>query len=219
MRIKVVIPTLLWHPVQPLINDLAQGTVRPEKIYVIDNSGRFYSPKSIDIGWVEIIFPGENIGVNASWNAGIELCADCDAVALLNDDIRVGRRFVEKIISAFDGRDNAGVVCPLTHDYPPGELPEMPVIRMRKREGWAMTIRKELFDKMPRIPSDRIRTFCGDDWIWHWAHRLGYRWYKDMGNCIRHEVGVSMAENPQIRATLRSEKEEFAKIIRELKAA
>lgn len=208
-----------------LWEDLKRQSLRISQVVIVDNAQGLDSSKLQDAPFsVLLLTPAHNIGVNPAWNIGFRLSTDHDIIAVLNDDIRIGRQFMPKAVLALGAHPEAGVVCPLTEPTFKAEdlntnVPQSnhSIAHMTKREGWAMVIDGDLIRQMPPIP-ETLRTFCGDDWIWYWSHRLGRRWIKDMSNVIYHQVGASMAENPQIRETLRAEKAEFPRIIRALEA-
>ena len=224
MKIDVIIPVIRKDLLKLLIDDFKGQSLLPAHVLVIDNSGTTDSTEYTDMPFpVTRVAQSKNIGVNASWNLGIGICLNCDAVAILNDDIRISVDFFKKIAAVLNLVPDAAVVCPQT-------LPETDcflqnphqetgrIIPMRKREGWAMSIRRDILDQIPPIP-DSLRTFCGDDWFWYWTVvRLKKYWVKDLSNIIYHHVGASMVENLNIRAALKAEKAEFARIIRGLEA-
>lgn len=222
MRINIVIPVIRHDLLKLLIEGLKAQTMLPGSVVIIDNSNGGSVYRCNLPFRVFTVVPDGNIGVNPAWNLGIGISGDCDALAILNDDIRVGSRFLEKIAAAFDSIPDAGAICPLTETAGEGyrkNIHQAPgCIIMQRREGWAMTIRRDLLDSIPPIP-ESLRTFCGDDWLWYWSHRLGWSWVKDLSNVIYHKVGASMAENPEIRETLKAEKAEFARIIQRLETS
>ncbi len=228
MNLNVVIPVIRHDFVKLLMQDLADQVLPPDRVIIIDNS---CGPESLQVSDmpfpVELICTGKNAGVNGSWNIGISRSRGCDVVSILNDDIRVGKRFLEYAWRTLKSNENSAAACPRTanrrnlDERPPDPagpcFPEKPYVEsMSRREGWAMTFKRSALDRIPPIPDDRIKTFCGDDWLWHWSMRLGMRWYKFTDILIYHHVGASMLENPEIRQTLNTEKAEFRKILEEL---
>lgn len=197
MRIVAIIPTVNKKRAGELIDTIRGNTVLPEKIIVIDNSGH-PGPQKFRSGAlnVEVIRNETNIGVNASWNQGIELAGDCDLVSILNDDILVRREFFERNVTVMKVVPACGVSCPRTtanihrFDRDPGLMVDIMLIT--KREGWAWTIRKELLDAIPPIPYEEFPIFCGDDWYWYWTLEKGYQWYRDYNNVVYHRAGSTV---------------------------
>lgn len=241
MRFKIIIPVVNRDLAIKLMESIRQNTLLPGRVFVIDNSTgrnslRFDTPFPVDVAR-----PARRLGVNASWNLGIRMCADCDMVSILNDDVILGKSFFERNARLFREHRGCGVACPATvHDL--AELPACPplpylsalglpgkpgvgrrdnedaengaISRMRKREGWAFSIRRSLLDRIPPVPGE-LRTFCGDDWFWFWTHKLGFHWYKDTANIVYHKVGVSVRAL-RVRHSLRREKEALKSIIRDI---
>mgnify|MGYP001188963047 FL=1 len=93
MHLTLVVPTLNRYDLLiELLASVRAGTRVPDHIYIIDNGGN--CPK---IDGVEIVQPGCNIGVSASWNLGLRLSKDVAIVS--NDDMCVRPDTVERIVS------------------------------------------------------------------------------------------------------------------------
>lgn len=224
MIISVVIPVIRRELFLQLWEDFKRQSMRISQAVIIDNAQCLDVTELQDAPFsVLLLTPARNISVNPAWNIGLRLSTECDVVALLNDDVRISREFIKKSVRALGLYPEAGVVCPLTEPASKAEelnnipQPNHPIARMTKREGWAMVIDGDLLLRIPPIP-ETLRTFCGDDWIWYWSHRLHRCWMKDMANIIHHHVGASMAVLPEIRKTMKAEKTEFTRIIKELDA-
>ena len=188
---------------------------------MIDNSDNGYWHRIAQYG--KVLFDGyrpeKRMSCNESWNYGIsKLDDDCDLVSILNDDILLNRYFFEKVVFTFKRFKYAGVVCPFTVN----DRRDMQYFtkngsifqKMTKREGWAFTIKKSLLDQIPPIPA-QLKTFCGDDWFWHYTHKKGLFWYKHIGNCIFHHVGAAVRKLG-VRKNMNAEKRIFRGIIRGL---
>jgi GT2 family glycosyltransferase len=213
--IEGIIPVIRGKEADLLLDDMEKNTVPPGRVIVIDNTGCGYFPTTrLPVLYVR---PPAPLGVNASWNIGAALAVG-EFVSILNDDIRINQRFFEGICGAFSSCPESGVVCPQTTDNPmdvrPNPCADYRQLLMSKREGWAFTIRRELLDRIPPIPEE-LKIFCGDDWYWHWARKLGRVWVKQNGNIIYHRPGASAG--PEARHFLKAEKNLFAKLIREAK--
>jgi GT2 family glycosyltransferase len=207
--ISVVVPVISDNYLWSLLNDIHHNDVLPAEIIVIDNSETniaeitAHSFPSLPIRYI----PQEhNLGVNASWNLGLRL-AKRKLVSVLNDDLVLPRCFFRLVEMVFNRWQNVGIAVPftvgpkLTNGNPapwkigvPSEIRDAPsplsptLAHLANREGWAFTIRKQLFDPVPK----ELFTFCGDDWFFRCSKKRGYRAVK-IANCrIYHYVGVSL---------------------------
>lgn len=198
---EVICPSMFTEFLdEMLIPSIEKNTILPQRVIIIDNSSKKVPWKyKGDILNVRVAKPVKPKGVNESWWLGFELSGDCEFLSILNDDIILGRYFFEKVKKVFRKYEAAGVVIPETveniHEMPDPELPESKQMRMmRRRQGWAFTIRKELIQRMPPMPYGTIgRTFCGDDWIHFWTSRQWKRfWAQDVGNVIYHAGGSTL---------------------------
>jgi len=161
----------------------------------------------------------QNIGVNESWNIGFSQAGKCDILSVLNDDVVLNERFFERLVAPFQIIDCA-VVCPKTETTVEGfDATRLraglgfDLAPMKRREGWAFSFRKDILDNIPRIPVEKFKTFCGDDWLWYHTVVQRMRWYWDLNNVIYHKVGASLDSMPKLRETLREEKEAFRESI------
>ena len=86
------IPTLSRYD---LLNDCIKtalsGTTQPDKIYIVDNGGKYQNNQ------VEVIRPLFNLGVARSWNLLHKLSKPHDLI-LCNDDIEFGRTSIEGMV-------------------------------------------------------------------------------------------------------------------------
>jgi len=195
MKYKVIIPVVNRELAVMLLDSIAANTVIPDHILIIDNSMNKTAFPIVAGLSVEIITSrGKRLGVNASWNLGICNVGDCDYVAILNDDVVLGKYFFEKNIHAFQTYPDCGVACPETvHRIDKIKETDGKVICMKKREGWAFSFRMDVLKKIPPVPN-QLTTFCGDDWFWIQTGMQGYRWYKDTGNIVYHKVGAAVRQ-------------------------
>lgn len=84
----VGIPTLNRYDLLDLcLESLAAGTLQPSQVFVIDNGGSYVAGS----GWpfpLDVVKPGRNLGVAASWNLLHRLSQGQDLI-LLNDDVEL----------------------------------------------------------------------------------------------------------------------------------
>jgi len=210
MRIGVVIPFVQDTYIGPLLNCIERNSVRPDEIIMIDNSKKDTKLQITHLH-LQHFRPSSPLGVNASWNYGIKelIEKDCDLISILNDDLLVEDLFFEKLIRLASKHPEAGVLCPETLRSPEALKNALPigsesVCGMKKREGWAWTIRASLARTIPPIPGE-MKTFCGDDWYWHRCRAQGRPWMKMINNRCFHYVGQSTVLM-DVRKDLRVEK-------------
>jgi len=220
----IIVPVIRPREFHHLMSDIANQTVAPRKIIVIDNisheqgkgeSLSYLKSFPIEKGLVQVITQNRMMKVNESWRMGFKECED-PCIAVLNDDCRISYNYVrimEFILDAWSG--TVGAVCPTTVDKWP-LLPPKSLIgtheKMRRREGWAWCIRKHIIDSVPPIP-DELETFCGDDWYWEWTHRLKMIWVKSAEVLCHHVPGVSWSKD--MHPVLKKEKEIYAQKLSE----
>lgn len=193
---QVIIPVVNIRMLNTLLSNICENTVLPSSVIIINNSTRQITlPKSSGISF-RMIEPDIPMYVNDSWNMGISHLSECDFVSILNDDIEIPRTFFERIAKGFKSHSNAGAICPCTVTNR-ADIIDFPLtngyMKMKKKEGWAYTIRKDILDTIPPIhPS--LKLFYGDDWFWWHVYRggSGCLWYKDHGTVIYHAVGVAL---------------------------
>jgi len=94
------IPTLnRYDLLEGAIESLCRGDVVPDRILVVDNGGNWEpSATSREPVPLEIIRPGRNLGVAASWNLLHRITA-ADELILLNDDVLVAPETLQRMVS------------------------------------------------------------------------------------------------------------------------
>lgn len=213
-KIGVVIPIANVNRYEKLADDISHNFLLPDICILINNcNGPIYKvPQNV---WNMMVEVQPRMGVNAAWEVGARLCGDVDYVSILNDDIEIKPDFFERILKAFDFIDSevkandldgkAAAICPWTYTKKAKEDPiSASIIKMKRVEGWAFTIKKEILNDAFPIPSD-MKTFAGDNWLWWHSYRVfNMWWYKDTENRIFHHVGGSMTKD--IKKTMKTEK-------------
>ena len=196
MRIGVVVPVVQVDKWEVLAGQILDNSIVPEKIVAIDNSKSF----GLDpYGHILTMRGSETIGVNASWEIGARLCGDVDIVSILNDDIEITPTFFENVIKAFKETPDAGAICPNTLTPKKKSIKESAIKPMRRVEGWAFSIKKEILNAAYPMP-EHMEIFAGDNWLWWFSHfrcRLG--WFKDYSINIFHHVGSSQTQRTRSR--------------------
>jgi len=181
-----------------LLNNILENEIHPREIILIDDCstedvksliGKYKKLK------IKYIRHSSNKGVNYSWNEGMK-SAKTPIVTILNNDIIINKFFFKKIIDAYNTNDSWGIICPRTLSKPKNikTSKDEPIIlhNMKKREGWAWSARMEFIKKIKPIP-DFLRTYCGDDYLFFCAKKLGYSTLKMMNNFIYHYGGKTVS--------------------------
>jgi GT2 family glycosyltransferase len=209
MKHFLMIPFICNDYIIPLMECIQSNTKQPDKIFLIDNR---QTNDDIPLrSSIEIFKPSIPLGVNASWNLGIKkaIQGGYGLISVFNDDLLIEKFFFEKLTRMTGKHLSGGVYCPVTVNACQAlknalQSDSGPCIGMKKREGWAWTIRAEVAKKIPPIPQE-LKTFCGDDWYWQYCRRLSRPWYKIIGLSCFHYIGVSVKQN-QVRQDLIHEK-------------
>lgn len=234
MKIEVIVPVINAKMFPKLLETIAQNTVLPNGVLIIDNSSdhvaydnaREYMNHVPNLG---VGVPHCPLGVNQAWRWGFDATMSADVFTMLNDDVLLNQYFFEMLTEAFQ-RPEVMVACPntiiphhilgkvrrrgipedLEHVTPsPNRLHTL-----RHREGWAFSIRRDYLDSLPPIP-DALTMFCGDDWLWHWSIQRHTPWHLMKDNLVFHWVGSSVRGLPDRRALMDREKKTLMRILRE----
>jgi hypothetical protein len=98
-RLVCGIPTLRRYDLlDDCLESLLGGRAVPDRVFVIDNGGR-YAGRFVADPRVSVIRPDGNLGVARSWNLVAKLAPGAD-VLLLNDDVTFGPGTLERMLSA-----------------------------------------------------------------------------------------------------------------------
>jgi GT2 family glycosyltransferase len=212
MKIAVVIPIVHDKFIHPLLDCISSNTVQPDLIIIVDNSEKKFKFDNTHLQ-IRVFRPVTPLYINASWNFGISECVNhFDLITILNDDLLIEELFFEKLNRLAELHVAAGVFCPETLSEAlmvskPKPAISVSCVSMRKREGWAWTIRSTVAKLIPSIPEE-LKTWCGDDWYWYHCHKLGYPWLKMNNNTCFHYVGQSN-KIMDVRKDLHAEKAIF----------
>ena len=186
------------HLTSKLFQCLEEQTVLPATVFIIDNGagGNGHASPHRDLcgrsPLPTVYLPQErNIGVNASWNLALTLCKS-EYVSILNNDLLINKWFIEKVERTFIENPNCGGCVPNTLPTIQAYESHAEIKRSYQwqphREGWAFSVRRELWEKIPSV----LKTFLGDDFIFAAIQRRGYIWIKTFDNHIFHYVSQSL---------------------------
>ena len=194
--ISVIIPVCgLPEYTGAVLEDIANQTLAPKEILIVDNSRDPYTmgmiPKFREtLPQLRLYYSSNSFGVNASWNFGFNMVSG-NLVSVLNNDLRLPKHFLEAIQHVFKSDSTIGIVVPNTVDsIRKVETATKQSIRIQDlsmREGWAFTIRRQILQQIGEIPSE-LKSFCGDDWIFQKAWAARHRAVKILSLPIYHYV-------------------------------
>lgn len=103
-RVAVVIPH--WNRaelLQSFLAELPQQTRPFDRVIVVDNGSTDGSPEVAEQAGAEVIRLPKNAGFAVAVNRGIAAAADCDWIAIVNNDVTLAPRWLERLLLA--GRD------------------------------------------------------------------------------------------------------------------
>lgn len=184
---------------QAILNDIAENTEFPKKIIVIDNASTDATPQVCkqyaELLPLEYVRNETNIGVNASWNMGLEM-SDTPLVSILNNDLILPKFFFRKLEEVFRKHENCGIAVPRTTQNiaEPKTIvdnADNTVRELLHREGWAFTIWRDLAMKVGPVPSS-LFTFYGDDWFFYGVKGFGFSWLRMMDNPVYHHLSRTL---------------------------
>jgi GT2 family glycosyltransferase len=90
-RIVLAVPTYRRYDLcLRMLRSVWSGSLLPDRVLIVDNGGgfeRYWEEHNVLLpGWDEVVVPGKNLGVAASWNRAIRW-AKSTPVLIVNDDI------------------------------------------------------------------------------------------------------------------------------------
>lgn len=192
---------------------ISYNTIQPKEIILIDNGSvdKYYklvnNYKHLNINYIR---HETNVGVNAAWNEGIKI-STTPYLSILNNDLLLNKYFFQKLIETFEKYSDVGIVIPsivktnknIIHNSK-DEL--IGITDIKRRNGCAFTIRKEITDKIPPIPKI-LKTYCGDDYLFKRTLELGYRTVRMNKNFVYHYGGATVNKVwPDKKTTRKEEK-------------
>lgn len=139
-----------------------------------------------EAGW-SVDTPAERLWFNGIVNQAVRDCRT-PLLGVLNNDLILGKRFVELTIEAFE-RTDYDVLVPLTVEGAQSHLDQTRRFRVAtlwRREGWCMLFRAQALRELPPIPED-LKLWYGDTWLFHHAWAKGMKVGVMLHNRIVHE--------------------------------
>lgn len=192
--LSVIIPTLQKDifVLEKLLTTLSCDSA-VEEIILIDNSLKGFSTS---INKVRVHTPSCNLFVNPSWNLGVKL-AKSEYIALFNDDVVIPENFCSSIYEKLSVE--AGIYGICEHNIQNIVMEEVDktllnteinITKAEKRNnyyGIVMFFHKSAFYPIP----EKIKVWCGDDYLFMQNVKNGRQNYKICGQNILHLTSMS----------------------------
>jgi GT2 family glycosyltransferase len=225
-KIFVSIPTMNHAMTDLLLSDIAQSSIIPDVLEIVDNDpaeNQYFSCDIKDCMCLTYV-PGENIGVNPAWNHSFAMAMlnKCRYLAILNDDIRIAPNFFKEMLQVFSDKPDAAIVSPSTfrsmdlfesYRKSPVQFTRDPQPFARRVCGWAFVIDMEKLGRIDPIPQE-LRIYCGDLY-YHWScQRLGFKWYKSYRTFIYHAFSATTKLNPDAHFLNKEERKIYDELIK-----
>lgn len=220
--ISVVLPVLdqiKWT--DDCLKSLQNNVIQPSEVFLIDNGSKDNYQDLADsyrsVFNIRYIRNETNIGVNAAWNIGL-FHSTFPYVLILNNDTCLNKFFLKKIIKVMEDKE-VGICIPtrevtiprvemVNKDEDPSIIPAPDI------EGWAFTMRKEIYNKTGPIPS-LFKTFMGDTFLFESSLALGYKNLKMTNNTVYHYGSLTVKtlnNQTEMRQIHREENYEWRKM-------
>ena len=207
--ISVVIPVFNnINITEALFSNISENIIKPTEIIIVDDCGtddyKGLVKKYSELN-VRYIRNDTNIGVNASWNKGIENSI-YTIISILNNDILINKYFFKKIVETM-ADETIGLCVPNTIRHKSfNDIDDKPdLTELEQREGWAFTIRKEIISTYGYIPN-RIKYFYGDDYLFLSSKKMNYKNVKITNNTIFHYGGATIGNATKQKPLLTKDK-------------
>ncbi len=158
----------------------------------------------------DVYVPQERLWFNGIVNWAIETC-EAPYLGIINNDVVLSNRFVEESVRTFD-RTSFDILVPRT--LSPDAVAcldrrsRVRVVSLWRQEGWCILCRVASVRRLPPIPTEHLRLWYGDTWLFHhaWAGRL--RVGKMMHVCVVHTGGCSAQPDGEASRTINRDREQ-----------
>lgn len=183
MSVGLILPSIRPEKVKSIIEDLCRQTVKPDKVFIIDNGCNidYFDIKLISKGF-QLICLGYNIGCNAAWNYMFDL--DTDYVGAMADDLRLDPHMIEIMIKALHMKfckKSTGIVTATTSMhlyYPKANINNIRGHQVESRKNCgAFLMKKCTANCIPPIPKVFFN-YYGDNYFGFWMNALDLAFIK-----------------------------------------
>ena len=242
-KLKVAVLVINYngkHYLRDCLESLKNQTYKDYDVYVVDNGSVDISVEYVKghFPWVKIIAFRENLGFAKAYNEAIKK-VDVDLVALLNNDTRVDRKWLQELVNAIleDGLIAAVGSKILLYDNPQllnhagakitpiGGGFDIGLYRQDASEynikkpvgavcGAAMLVKKDVFLEMGGFDDDFFAYFEDTDFCWR-AWLYGYKVIYVPTSVVYHKFGGSWGHSSPEKVFL-GEKNRLSSMIKNL---
>jgi hypothetical protein len=178
--ISVIVPTMLKEGIELAfeytINEMQKNDLIDEILIIKNTDKDFFKTLNIKYtGKIKIIYEGENLFVNPSWNLGIEQIKN-EVFCIINDDVICHSTNFTKCYNKVI-EDDIGLVTTRTALHFPIQAYEKSPLHKNKpefsedipngRQGWFFFGKKENWINIPK----ELKVFFGDDFLYYMHRR------------------------------------------------
>jgi GT2 family glycosyltransferase len=181
-----------------------RAQTRPSQLVFVDDRSPDESVRVLRERGERVIEPERRLWFNGILNLAIASCRT-PYLGLLNNDLILGTRFVERSLEAFE-RSGSDFLVPFTfeeQDALPAQLElERPfrIQRLRRQQGWCMLFRSASVRRLPPVP-DELRLWFGDSWVFHHAWEDGQKLGLMRHVAVIHQRHTTIESDASVRAT------------------
>jgi GT2 family glycosyltransferase len=159
------------------VNNLLSQTYENFKLTIVDQNsseeGTQEFLETLTDSRVNVVKNSENRPLNHVWNWFYQTYNE-EILCFLNNDVIITDNFIHDVIEVFSKEPQVGIVVHSTnHDSYTVKKPQTEytiVEKGRYMQGWDYSIRRNLFMIIP----EQLKTYCGDDFIFHNLYKQGY---------------------------------------------
>ncbi len=181
-----------------------QAQTRPSHLIFVDDRSPDDSVTVLRERGQIVIEPQRRLYFNGILNLAIASCRT-PFLGVLNNDLILGRRFVEQSLESFE-RSGYDFLVPYTFEEPGAKPADLELVRpfrifrLRRQQGWCMLFRSASVQRLPPVPDD-LRLWFGDSWIFHHAWEAGLKLGVMRHTTVIHQRHATILSDPQVQAT------------------
>ena len=202
--LTIVVPTHGRIDVTLRFLESYRAQTRASRLIFIDDRSPDDTVKILREQGETVLEPEQRLYFNGILSLAIRSCTTA-FLGVLNSDLILGRRFVERTLESFE-RSRSDFLVPITlegSEATPANLErERPfrILRMRRQQGWCMLFRTRSVQRLPEIPEE-LRLWYGDSWIFHHAWEDGQRLGVMLHTPVIHQRHASIEGDATFKKT------------------